>query len=188
MQPVDRPGNFRGKILEFGIHEAESGAVAINMRVSLDGRWDSENGEWDDEWSQYEQFADGAVWVIKKDGTLNDRQIESLCRYAGWDAQLKSVQDQSWEPTPCAFVVNEDNYGDEQRFRVSFINAYDSTPGGMGQVSADKLKELEKRFGSQLRAIAGNVNRGSAKDDKPKPNSPKRPEMAAAATGDDIPF
>ena len=35
-QPVDRAGDFRGRIVEYGLREYDSGSVAIAIRAELD--------------------------------------------------------------------------------------------------------------------------------------------------------
>jgi hypothetical protein len=154
-----------------GIVTAESGAMGIAIRATLQQIWNGEAGAWED-WSQYEMTADGTVWVVGKGGNPRDKAIESLCKSAGWDGNLEHVTNGSWQPTPCQFVVNEDSYRDQVRYKISFVNDFDQTPGGVGNVTAEKAKELQAKFGAQFRALAGNAVRNAAKP-VGKPATPK---------------
>ena len=191
MDPIQQAGNYRGRIVGYGLFEAESGAVAINIRGSIDEVW--HESQWAD-YSEYDLYADGAVWIIKKDGSIHQKAVENLIRATGWDGSLPSIQNQDWDPRPCAFVINPDEYNGETRFKIAFINEYDSTPGGMGQVDDKKLSELESRFGSSLRALAGNAKRNNKSETKDKPSKPAPAEnlepagVGAVESGDNIPF
>lgn len=198
---IDRAGDFRGEILQFGLQEYDSGAVAIDITARILDAWDREAGEWED-WRQYDCQALGRLFVVKKNGSLNDGPIKSLVAFAGWDGNLESIVNGTWQPTPCAFTIEEDIYKTETRYRIGFVNDYNRTPGGQGNVDAEKAKAIQAKYGSQIRAIAGNVARTST-DAKPtgKPKAPPRKppanvksftqeEMDAAAVEADssIPF
>lgn len=195
--PVDREGTFRAKIREYALFEAESGALAINVVADLTDMW---NGSFWEGWSEYGQDVEGAVWIRKKDGTANEKAISSLCQHAEWRGTLREIDDRTWEPTPCQVVVKFDDYNTPGRYRVSFINGFNDTPGGTGNVSSEKVRALEDSFGAQLRAIAGNAKLNAPKrNGQSKPPAPK-PRAKAAASGrpvdgagrehteDDIPF
>jgi hypothetical protein len=173
-QEINQNGIFRGQILEFGLYEPESGAVGVSVKARIDEQWNTETKAWDD-WREYDVTADGTVWVIKKDGSLNDKQVESLIKATGWDGNIEAVRNGEWQPTPCQLVVNEDTYKDEVRYKISFVNEYDRTPGAVGNVSPDRAKQLQTQYGAQLRALAGNVLRNAA----PPAGKPKAPKPAA---------
>jgi hypothetical protein len=208
-QKCDRAGIFRCQIVEYGLYEPESGAVGVSVLARLDEVWNQETKEWEN-WRQYDVTADGTIWVIKKDGTINAQASESLIKSAGWNGSLEGCRDGTWQPTPCQFVVKEDDYNDDVRYRISFVNNYDRTPGAVGNVSADRAKALQTQYGAQFRALAGNANRNAAppvaKPQTPKPAStatkaerPVHPDiakvnkqfdeaMATESGSDDIPF
>lgn len=190
-QDIDRAGNFRGEIVDYGLSEQESGALAVSIEARIEECWDEENKEWVT-WREYDIHAIGYIYVIKKDGTLNDKQVQALVQCAGWDGSFDSIADHSWQPTPCQFVVNEDNYNNQKRYRISWVNAYDRTPGALGQMSPDRVKQLSQKYGSQLRAVAGNAKPVAKPSGKPKaPSAPaknQQPAPVAAESGDDVPF
>lgn len=187
MIPVDREGTFRGTISSYGLTEAESGAVGVNLKVTLTEWWNGE--EWLP-WTDYNMEADGAIWIVKKDGQINKLAAESLMKFAGWDGNIEAIAMETWAPCPCAVAVTQEEYKGIKRFRVSFINDHNRTPGAMSNVSGDKVKALQNRFGSQFRALTGNLNRNGAPVPPPttKPLAPPPPQFAQDGNGKDIPF
>ena len=45
-QPLEWAGTCRGTIMEYGIREADSGAVAISVRAAIDAYFDAESNVW----------------------------------------------------------------------------------------------------------------------------------------------
>ena len=188
MVPCDRSGVFRAEILDYGLKKMDSGAVSVAIHVLLTEMWDGENWQ---PWRDYDMEAYGDVWIIKKDGALNDRQAKALMQYAGWDASLVAITDATWKPTPCQVEITHERYKDQDQFKVSWVNDFNRVPGAgaLSNVDSDKVKELEARFGSPLRALQGNVKRnGSAPASKKPAPPPKAAVAAGAASGDGIPF
>lgn len=183
-QPCDREGTFRGVINGYGLKEMDSGAVGVALRVLLTQMWNGE--EWIG-WSEYDMEAEGDVWIIKKVGAVNEAAAQSLIKFAGWDGNLLSITEETWEPKPVAVVVKRDEYEGKTRFKIAFVNDHERTPGGLSNVDAAKAKELNTRFGAQLRALVGNNARnGSTPPPTSKPSPP--PIASAPAQGKDIPF
>ncbi len=152
-------GNCRGQITDYSLWVAESGAMAVNITARIDECWN--NTDWQD-YREREYAAAGSIWLVKKDGTLNQSQAEALMKYAGWDGNLQSIYDHAWEPKSCSFTTSEETYKGVARCRISWINAYDTIPGQGGNVTPEKLREFQNRYGSPLRAIARNLARNAA--------------------------
>lgn len=215
--PLTEAGVFRGCITEYGLRDTESGAIGVTIRARIDDGWDSENKEWAD-WRPYAIEAIGTLWIIKKDGTVNQLPTESLIKFAGWNGDIEAIGAGLWIPTECQFSVNEERpneYHEATQYRIAFINQYDRIPGAVGNVTPEKAKELQSRFGAQFRALAGSAAQNAAKPPTTKPKMPnaKAPlvggpivgdarrvlekakipvdinaELQEAAGGDDIPF
>jgi len=190
MPELEQAGTFRGRITQYGLSKKESGAHSVYIEVAIDEVY--ENGEWGD-WREYGLTVTGDLWVIKKDGTLNDHQITALCDHAGWNGSFAAVTERQWEPRPVQVQVQANTYKDVMRYRINWINAYDAVPGG-GNVSSDEAKLLEVEYGSQVRAICGNAARAAAKPD-PAAGGPVKPAATpptvtsdAEKADDDIPF
>lgn len=192
---IDREGIFRGIIGEYGLSERDSGAVALTLKAKLEEIWNPESQTWED-WKSYDVEASGDLWIVKKDGQLNRGQIESLCRHAGWDGNMTALVNGEWTPHRCQFSIKRDEYEGKIRFRISFINDHDRTPGQLGNIDEAKAKALQSRFGGDLRAIAGNIKRNgpapmSAPSIPPVPRfqRPQVPAQTIATSRDEeIPF
>lgn len=190
MPLLQQTGDFRGNIMSYGLDEAESGAIAVKMEVSITGIW--YDGQWCD-YSEHALTVGGYIWIIKKDGKINENSVKSLMNYAGWDGNLESIVNGSWFPKPIACSVEEDTYKDTTRYRIAWVNDFDREPGG-GNVDSGKAKDLQQRFGGQLRAIAGNATRNDqkptgkpGKSSKPAPAPTPAPEPVGPPE-DDVPF
>lgn len=191
-QECDREGVFQAEITDYGLKDQESGAVAIPIRALLTGIWNQEAQAFEP-WAEYEMYASGDMYVVKKDGSLNQGQVQSLTRNAGWDGTFTSIVDHTWQPTPVSVVVKADEYKGVTRYRIAFINAYDAVPGQFGSIDPEKAKALQARFGGELRALTGNSKRNTDKPNGKPPTPPARGANAAlqeagAKKGDDIPF
>lgn len=189
---IDRSGHFQCIIVDYGLKELDSGAVAIPIRAQLTAFWNGES--WDD-WTSYNVHAYGDVWIVKKDGNLNTKQVESLCKFAGWDGYFNSILNNTWQPAACQVTINEETYQDKVSYKIAFINQFDRTPGGLAKMDETKAKSLAAKYGSQLRALAGPANRNSAPTAGKPPAPPSKgvpanqTKAAMAAAGDDeIPF
>lgn len=188
--PVDRPGTFRAQITEYGLKEMDSGSVAISLKATLSEMWDGD--QWV-EWLPYGMEAAGDIWVIKKDGKANEKAVESLIRYAGWDTSFSAITEGSWKPTACQVDIKEEEYQQKKSLRISFLGAYDRTPGAMGNVDATKAADLDNRFGGTLRALSANAVRNKAPAAGSKPPAPPPPAApvhanSAPPVADEIPF
>jgi hypothetical protein len=178
--------------MESGLKELESGSVSIALKATLLEYWNGE--EWLP-WSDYGMEAEGDVWIVKKNGELNQPAIESLMKWAGWDGNLESIANSTWQPNPVQVSVKKDDYKGSVRYKIAFVNDFDRTPGQLSNVTPDKLAALQTRFGSQLRAIAGNTKRNNgstqARPATPPPPAarPTPPPVSAPfGGGGDVPF
>lgn len=193
MNAVDREGTFRAQITEYGVKEMDSGSVAVSIVAKLLEWWDGE--QWHP-WESYEQEASGDVWVVKKTGDLNDRQIEALVKHTNWDGELTSVSQRTWIPCACQVTIREEEFNKNKYMKINFLDAYDRTPGSIkSAASPEKVAELQNRFGSQLRALTGSMKRNAAPAPNTAPKAPpppaKKPDPFAAgvnANGDSVPF
>jgi len=181
-QQIDREGVFQGIITEYGLREkSETGTLAVAIKAQLDAMW---NGEGWDDWKEFEMEASGFLYIIKKDGQPNTGQVESLVRHAGWDGALKSLIDGTWQPTPCQFTIKANEYQGKTDYRIDFINELNRVPGQMSNVTDDKLKALEAKFGAPLRAIAGSAKRNAAPAADAKMPKPKKAAPAPTPAKD----
>lgn len=176
MAECDREGTFRGIITAPGLVKGKSPSksVGVTFTAKLQEMWieGDEGGHWEP-WSQYGQEAEGTSWIVGKNGTPNEKAVESLVSCAGWSGNLAEIYEGAWEPTPCQFVVQESTYKDVTSYKVAFINDYNRVPGGNGNMEVSEAKLLAAELGAQFRAIAANAKRTPAPTGT-KPASPPK--------------
>jgi len=183
---MNQEGDFRVLIDEYGVKERESGAICISTRAKVLDRWIPADGDQDgywESWAEHDVVVYGDFYIIlsnAKGNKLNDKQIESLVAYCGWNGALPSIHDGSWKPTPCRASVKGDEYNGETRYKMSWLSDYNSTPGGMSNLDDTAIKRIEARHASAMRAIAGNVKRNTPPVDGP-PAAPSAPPQASTA-------
>jgi hypothetical protein len=209
-QPIDREGNFRGKIIEYKPVEGKGKSMNIALRVLVTGMFNDETQAWEDDWEQYAMVAEGMVCIVQKNQQINEYGARGLVEAAGWDGNMMTIWSQTWQPQPISFTVKPDTYNGQTELKIGFINTYDRVPNG-GGISEERARAFDAQFSSQFRALASNAARnapasvpaGRPAAPAPRPaakrNAPKaapaksideaNAELAgAAATGDEIPF
>jgi hypothetical protein len=170
LNELQQPGNYRGLIRSYELHWTKNKALALSIVAGIEEWWSDENNEWVD-CRDSEMETRGEIIILKTDGAVNDLQAKALVNYAAWDGNLESLSNAKWEPAPCAFRVDSNVWKNVETWRISFLNAYDSTPGIMGKVDSTEAKQLQMRFGASLKALAGNAARTQAPPPAGKPTA-----------------
>jgi hypothetical protein len=160
MEKCEQEGNYRAKILAYELREAQSGAVGVHLTCALT-HFANPKGEWEEIGEPSEAEAD--IWIIKRDKELNDRGIESLIRWAGWTGNIEDIGNQFWIPNPIAVTVKMEEYQGQKRYKIAFINSYDSQPA----IGAARAAELQRLYGDKIRSLGWS--------DQPPPVAPVSP-------------
>lgn len=184
---MNQEGDFRVLITEYGAKERESGAICISTSAKVLARWmpaaDDKDGYWES-WKEHDVIVYGDFYIVlsrEKGNKLNERQIESLVSFCGWDGTLSSINDGTWQPTPCRASVKANEWNNETFYKMSWLNDYESTPGGMGVLDDAAIKRIEAKHATAMRAIAGNAVRNAAPtEDKPAPAPAPAPQQSAS--------
>lgn len=203
---LDRIGDFQVECKDYMLAESASGSVNLSMLFRILSIWDEESQSWSD-WTKDENgermdiVVSGLINLIKKrtedgkSGGINERQCDALMEHCGWNGSLAALGDKSWQPTNCQVKVEEEEYKGKKSYKVAWVNAFDSVPGGAGRgltaATAEAAQRLQDQWGPSLRALAG-----KAKDKAQKPaGKPSMPTKAAPpakavanASGGEIPF
>lgn len=180
---LDRAGYFEATPTVWGIKKYDSGAIGVSILFGILSEW---NGEDWSSWAEYEAHEIyGNFFIVKKDGGLNDTQVEALCKALNWSGNLQDFSDENAQFSDCVITVGEEQYNGQNRLKVKWANPIGWAPNpSISNIDDGEIGTLQKRFGSQLRAIAGNVKRNGQAP-------PKRSDAAPVpepATGDSIPF
>jgi hypothetical protein len=205
MQQVDREGYFRGTIQVYLLEQSEkTGTYNLSIQVLFDEHYYTDPATNETGWVgwPYEHGAYGYLNLVKKDQKLNDINMTNLIEHAGWDGNFESMGNNTWQPQRCGFKVKTDTYKDVTSFKVDGVNSLDFTPGekSKAKVNPQAGSDLNKMFGSQVRALASSLKRNATPPTTPKPPSPppapKREaipahaelEVPVNADGQEVPF
>ena len=183
---MNQAGNFRVQITEHYLTEKESGSVAITAFANVLDRWmppaNDTDGYWES-WQQHDVVVRGDFYIVGttvKGGKLNDKLIEALIQFCGWDGNIQSIQNGSWQPSPCRMSIEDNTYEGKTTYRMGWPSDFNSVPGGQRLDDAG-MKRIESKHASAMRAIAGNVKRNTAPPTE-KPPSPPSVDNAMVAT------
>lgn len=163
MNELDRPGRFKATPTVVGLLPGkDSQSVAAVFDFSIVEMWDEDARTWV-VWGQYEQTIRGFPNIIKTDGTLNQKGVESLMKAMRWSGNVEDlVEGSGWKPQPCQITVEKQTYNGVESLKVNWINEWNSEGGGGLKVAdAGNVKSLAAKHGAKLRAIAGNLTRNS---------------------------
>jgi len=186
MNWIDRAGIFRGVPIEVGMEASErSPSIGLRIVMSVKECLNQQTNEWDD-WDSYDVRASGTLWIIKKDGSINEMSAEMARDVLGWDGNLDAPD--VGVLNPCQFSVNQEDYNGTARFKIGFLNQWDYVPGHK-IIDPDRLVAIKNQHGSKLRAFFGQKSSG-VKAPAGRPPSPP-PVKAPQQTGVDengLPF
>ncbi len=126
------------------------------------------------------------ICIRKADGTLMNDNIESLMETLGWDGSATTIQKNPvLKDRPCQWSSMPEK--DPKFFRGGFLRPYDFTPKGKGANPEGQsiATRFDADFGSQLRAIAGDVKKRAPASTTPKPESGSGPTNTPPAENPD---
>jgi len=196
---ANREGRFRACVMDVGVNETGPNKLCtIVLRLGLteeyaDGEWRNIEAE--------ELDVVAYCYIEKRDGSLNDFQIDMLKDAFGWPGLDPFWFEEQRELPQVQITLQWDEYQGKKRIRVQFINAYDSEPtAGITHADADQRRAMIARLGHKLRAHSGGRTvpspkpTGSPKPPAPAPQASRQPEKPAppqpkaksASTMDDV--
>ena len=183
---ANREGRFRASVCEKGVNETGPNklcTVVLRFRLNeehVDGQWRDVSAE------NLEVVA--YCYVEKRDGTLNDFQIQMLREAFGWTGMDPFWFEDTPELPDVQVTLEWETYNQKQRIRVRWINAYDAEPSaGVTHADANQRRSLTARLGSRLRAHFGGTPAPAPKPTGAPKAPPKRtppPESKPAHTMD----
>jgi hypothetical protein len=164
--------------MSWNLREAkETKSVQVSIEFSLTEWWNPEQREWTD-WAPYDHRAFASVWIIKRDGTPNERALQNLVESLGWNGDIDDLnRTDTWTPNPCQLTVEENTYDGKTTLRVNWINPYNAQPVIKG-MDESGVKQIKARLGGQFRALAANIRRNG-----PQPIPAKAPSPPPVSHG-----
>lgn len=158
---MDREGLFKIAVEDVSLKTFPGKkSVALNIRGRVSHIWHEDTQMWED-WTAYDDayivYTD--CFIVKKDGTLNNSQIETVAESLEWDGNMDVLKDKDHAWPDCQVRVEEDTYNGKTRYRgawLSPINADPTRPNGSSNVDAVAIDQVAAMHGPGLKAIAGN--------------------------------
>lgn len=165
MDMIERSGRFRGTILDHGVSATKkSGCPQFVAKLHAKEYYDEAEKEWVD-WEDQDEGITGYIILFGGDGkpTFN---CEDVMETFEWDGKsFVELNEMDLENVDIQFVVKEEEYEGETKFKVATVAPYDATPStGVRKLDGDELKELDKKFAQGLKKIR-KVKPKSAKSD-----------------------
>lgn len=156
MNRVDRPGTFKGQIIESSIVKNDSGSVQFCAKIMLLSFWDSAAKEWID-WQPYEVVEDAYVTLVKTDGEINEVGVKQVCGATGWNGADFSALNgfASSDGHQCKLTIKQENYKGQETLRVKWIDDANTEGPSLKALDADGVKALNNMYASKLRALSG---------------------------------
>ena len=172
---ADREGRFRARVMDVGVNATGPNKLCtVVLRFALTEEY--AGGEWRNIESE-NLDAVAYCYIEKRDGGLNDFQIEALKEAFGWPGIDPFWFDEQKELPPVQITLESEEYQGKSKIRVQFINSHDSEPGGITHADDDTRRAMLARLGHKLRAHSGGKPAPA-----PKPTgAPKPPPKPAAA-------
>lgn len=188
-QPLDKEGVYRAWPISWALQEStkdESKSVAVAIRFVVHQMWHGKDVGWSQPYPAG-WFCDGHVWIVKKDGSLNQGAIANLQKCGLWDGDF----DKFMQPPPNYFVhidVGSEQYEGKLRYRANWVNPDADEPsvrGGFQPTNPDLVQSLRQRFQPQTKAIAGGQRTGAPPPPPAAPapaiTTPQPPQQPQAA-------
>lgn len=150
MEYLQKPGQYRLKLIDYGLKEERSGSIAITLKAITTAAPGVEGG-----WVDCEQkIVEGSIYVVVKNGNeLSDRNAKSLMDHVGWDGNFESVVAKTWQPKAFSGEVKEEIFNGKPQIKLAFVNGFEAAPTmGLG-----RARELQAKWGAGLLALGGTL-------------------------------
>lgn len=180
-QPLDQKGDFKAAVLAAEVRKETSGAIGVAILFGITAAKGGEAG-WTD-WTEYDVEVRGTFYVIKRDGTTNERTFRDLVDVLGWGGSFANVDEMVGKP--CQVAVGAEEYKGKTQYRVDWLNPLDWEGFGLGNVDQAGVASLDAQFGSKLRALG--AGGGMKPATAPAASAPVTPPAAPTAPAPAVP-
>jgi len=195
---VGGAGEYRCFPVDWTFKTFDSGSAAIAYKLSIVSRWHGKEQGWSKQWGPG-FWVEHNAWVVKSDGTLNDKTVKRLIECGLWDGDFEKIQPGQNVPNQVVIATvqvatNKDGtvrmYQGQPQFEASWVDANADAPpakgGGYQPSDPSALASMRAKFGPAIRAIAGGGQANGAAPAPPAvappvvPPAPQVPQAQAA--------
>jgi len=147
MALIEQEGTFRGLVVDHGVSLSKNDFPQLVLSLEATEVYDEDLGEWGD-WSDVTENQITAYLVLvdsKNNETLNYKQVQAAL---GWDGKsFAELNDLDLSQVQIQFRVEPNTYNEKTTLQVTWIDAFDATPGKtVRKLDAKELKSLDARF------------------------------------------
>jgi hypothetical protein len=150
-QPLKREGIFKVKPLSWSVRTKEgSQSVGVSIEFLVQAQLDGA------EWVSWSEAAPhvvrGTYYIVGKEGAVNQTAVDQLVKSLKWNGSLDTFMDLPPD-IEVQVTVKSEIYNGEEIYKAGWMNPGDFVPS-FG-ASPEKVKDLNNRYGSLLRAAVG---------------------------------
>ena len=172
MSQIGTEATFRGNIVEHAVGKSKSLLPQFVTKLVATEAWDDEAQDWVD-WTPYDENEITGYFILyskKNEATLNATQVMLA---TGWDGQSFAVLDGcDLSDVVVQFRVENHTYNDKTSLQVTWIDAFDATPGtAIKKLDANDIMALDAqyaKFKPKAAKVVAKPNKAVAPA-KPKP-------------------
>jgi hypothetical protein len=175
---LERAGLFKAKPIEWCCKTASTGTPSIEVLFEVVEVRDGTDWK-----PAIPSLVRGSFWPVKKDGTANDKTIETLCNVLGWGGTFAEVAD--GPPLQKGLVqieVDGQQYKDKTYYKVSWLRDENAEPSETA-VTPEKANRLDAKYGDSIANIAQHYTKA-----RPAAPAPAVKTGAEMVRDDEIPF
>ncbi|MFY9341120.1 MAG: hypothetical protein WAT39_01435 [Planctomycetota bacterium] len=179
MRPLDRPGTFKARAFEWSVQSLPSGDPLIRVLFKCEIERDGED------WPTMiePRVVRGDFFLVKKTGTPNEAVVEMLCKHLDWHGTFEELATRQPHDGLVQVEVEANDYKGKTYFQVRWLRGENEDRGG--GVSAEKVAELDKRLGGEMKALA---KKFAPAADPVAAKKERRGDVASPDNYGDIPF
>lgn len=143
MEKIEQAGRYGATVVDSGIMVDKNGYIKFVVDMEADSIYDKAMKEYEPLDAPAE--VTGYMLLTKKDGSVNQSQVDALKKAFGWDGEkLEDLNDGEYEGLRVSIVVTESEYNGETQYNVDWINK----PGGNRGLSGDALENAVAKWNS----------------------------------------
>lgn len=166
---LQETGVYKAKPYEWGYcdppQDVTSQSESLQIKFKVLAKYDREKRNWV---SVEMQDVSGRFCIIKRDGSPNDLQIESLRQAFGWDGKASTLESPDFMLPECTIDVREETYNGKVRYLAKFV-ARAGTIIGAPATGRSRMEAIQAKL-----------------EGKPVPQAPAQPPPPAAT--EEVPF
>lgn len=155
MSLINRTGTFRGDVVDAGVSVTTNKYPQYVAKLQAAEYWDEEEQKWVS-WKGVEEN-EITAYLILFGGTGETLTCQQVKKVTGWDGvAFTGLNNIDFTNFSIQFRVEDNEYKGKTTKQVTWVDAYNATPGGAGirKLDAAELAQLDAKYKTTLAATA----------------------------------